>query len=413
MGHTLVEKIIMKNTGLASVKPGDLVTVKPDFAAVHDIYTELLYKKFTEMGFKKVWDPEKTAVIHDHLYPACLPRDPESLTYGYKIVDEFGVGHFHVNDGITHQLIPEKRYAKPGDIVFVTDSHTTTYGAVGCFATGLGYTEMAYVFGMGELWLRVPEAIKIEINGTLPKHVYAKDIILRVLGDLSASGGTYKSLEFCGSTIDALSVDERLTIANMVVECGGKCGLFAADEKTAEYSGVSKEACAWVRADEDAEYAQTLTYQAEELVPVLSCPPYVDNVHPLTEVQGTKLSEVCLGSCTNGRLEDLKIAAEIVRGKKVAAGLKFVVTPASRSIMEEAMHLGYVQDLVKAGAMVTPPYCSFCEGRTMALLGENEVMLGTNNRNFLGRYGSPSAKVYLASPAVAAASALAGEITMP
>lgn len=413
MGHTLVEKIIMKNTGLPSVKPGDLVTVKPDFAAVHDIYTELLYKKFKEMGFKKVWDPEKTAVIHDHLYPACLPRDPENLTYGYKIVDEMGVGHFHINDGITHQLIPELQYSKPGDIVFVTDSHTTTYGAVGSFATGLGYTEMAYVFGMGELWLRVPEAIKIEINGTLPKHVYAKDIILRILGDLGAAGGTYRSLEFCGNTIDALSIDERLTIANMVVECGGKCGLFAADEKTAGYSGVSYETCAWVRADEDAEYAQTLTYQAEEFVPVLSCPPYVDNVHPLTEVQGTKLSEVCLGSCTNGRLEDLKIAADIVRGKKVASGLKFVVTPASRSIMEEAIRLGYIQELVKAGAMVTPPYCSFCEGRTMALLGDDEVMLGTNNRNFLGRYGSPSAKVYLGSPAVAAASALAGEITLP
>lgn len=411
MGKTIIEKIIMKNTGMNDVKPGDLVIAKPDFVAVHDIYTENLLKKFMEMGFKKVWDPEKIAVIHDHLYPACLETDPRSLTFGYELVQRYGIQHFHPEGGITHQLLPELRYAKPGEIVFVTDSHTSTYGAVGCFSTGIGYTEMAYIWGTGELWLRVPESIKIQVEGELPSNVYAKDIILRVLGDLKASGGTYKSLEFCGSTIDALSIDSRLTIANMAVECGGKAGLFAADEKTAAYSGIAYETISWVKADEDAEYVQTLKYQAEDLEPVLSCPPYVDNVHSLTEVKGIKLDEVCLGSCTNGRLEDLKIAADIVRGKKISPHVKFIVTPASKSIMEQAMEAGYIQDLVRAGAMVTPPYCSFCEGRTMALLGDGEVMLGTNNRNFLGRYGSPTAKVYLSSPAIAAASALAGVIT--
>ena len=410
MGNTIIEKIIMRNTGLPDVKPGDLVIVKPDFVAVHDIYTESLLKKFTEMGFTEVWAPDKIAVIHDHLYPACLPTDPRSLTFGYELVKRYGIRHFHPEGGITHQLLPELGYAKSGQIVFVTDSHTPTYGAVGCFSTGIGYTEMAYIWGTGELWLRVPESIKIRVDGILPSNVYAKDIILRVLGDLRAAGGTYKSLEFCGSAIEALSVDGRLTIANMVVECGGKAGLFAADEKTAEYCHMDYDAIKWVKSDEDAEYCRELKYRAEDLEPVLSCPPYVDNVHPLNEVLGTKLDEVCLGSCTNGRLEDLKIAADLVRGKKISPHVKFVVTPASKSVMEQAMKAGYIQDLVRAGAMVTPPYCSFCEGRTMALLGDGEVMLGTNNRNFLGRYGSPSAKVYLGSPAVAAASALAGEI---
>lgn len=413
MGHTIAEKIIMENTGLAEVKPGDLVIVKPDFSAVHDIYTELLEKKFGEMGFSKVYNPQKLGIIHDHLNPPCLESDPRSLNAGYRLAEGFGIPHFYPTGGIVHQLIPESGYAKPGRVIFVTDSHTTTYGAVGCFATGIGYTEMAYVWGMGELWLRVPSAVRIRIDGILPYGVYAKDIILRVLGDLKASGGTYKSLEFCGTAIDSLSIDGRLTIANMVVECGGKTGLFAADEKTAAYCHMDYDEVSWVKADEDAVYEKELCYRAEELEPVLSCPPCVDNVHPLSEVRGRKLNQVCLGSCTNGRLEDIKIAADIVRGKQVSKYLKFVVTPASNKIMEEAVRLGYIQDLVRAGAMVTPPYCSFCEGRTMALLSDNEVMLGTNNRNFLGRFGSPSAQVYLASPAVAAASALAGEIAGP
>ena len=413
MGHTIVEKIIMKNTGLSSVSPGDLVIVKPSYAVAHDIYTDMLSKKLKEMGFKNVWDKDRAVIMHDHLNPACMEGDPRSLDVGYELAKDYELTHFYPNGGIVHQLIPELGYAKPGEIIFVTDSHTPTYGAVGCFSTGIGYTEMAYVWGKGELWLRVPGAIKIQIDGKLPKHVYAKDIILRVLGDLGAAGGTYKSLEFSGTTMDDLSIDGRLTIANMVVECGGKAGLFATDEKTADYCHMPYDEIDWVRADEDAEYERTLYYRAEELEPVLSCPPYVDNVKPLSQVEGTKIDQVCFGSCTNGRLEDLKIAADIIRGKKIAKYLKFVVTPASNHIMEEAMRLGYIQDLVRAGAMVTPPYCSFCEGRTMALMGDGEVMLGTNNRNFLGRYGSPKAEAYLSSPAVAAASAITGYITNP
>ena len=228
MGHTLAEKIIMKHIGGKSVKPGDLVVVEPDCVVIHDIYTAFLQDKMKKMGLTKVWNTDKIVIMHDHLMPACLEGDPRSLEAGYELVKEYGIRHFHATGGIVHQLVPELGYSKPGDIVFVTDSHTPTYGAVGCFSTGVGYTEMAAVWGTGQMWLRVPSSIKIQIDGVLPPHVYAKDIILRVLGDLGAAGGTYKSLEFCGTAIDALGIDGRMTIANMVVECGGKAGLFAA-----------------------------------------------------------------------------------------------------------------------------------------------------------------------------------------
>ncbi len=413
MGHTIAEKILMKATGSADLSPGDLVEVEPDYAVCHDIYTEKLYKRLDEMGFDAVKYPERLVIFHDHLNPACLPSDPRSLSYGYKLAEKYGIQDFHPTGGICHQLIPELGYAKPGRVILCTDSHTTTYGAVGCFSTGIGYTEMAYLWGTGKLWLRVPASIKIEVNGTLPAGVYSKDIILRVLGDLKAAGGTYRSLEFCGSAIEDLSIDSRLTMSNMAVECGAKAGLFPADEKTALYCKEQLADISWVRADDDATYDRVLTYRAEDLEPVVACPPYVDNIKPLRDVVGTKITQVCIGSCTNGRLEDLEIAARILKGKQISPYVKLVVTPASNAIMEEAMRRGYIQAMVRAGAMVTPPYCSFCEGRTMALMSDGEVMLGTNNRNFLGRFGSPKAQAYLASPAVAAASALTGEITAP
>lgn len=413
MGFTLAEKIIMKHTGSSCVRPGDLVMVEPDFVAVHDIYTVFLRNKLREMGVKKVWNPGKIGIFHDHLMPACLEEDPRCVRAGYALAEEYGIRNFHAKGGIVHQLIPELGYAKPGDVVFVTDSHTTTYGAVGCFSTGIGYTEMAAIWGMGSMWMRVPGSVKIQIDGELPEHVSAKDMILRVLGDIGAAGGTYKSLEFCGSAIDSLSIDGRLTIANMVVECGGKAGLFAVDEKTAAYCGLSFESIAWVKADEDAEYEKVLTYRAEELEPVVSCPPYVDRVRPLTEVEGIKVDQVFLGSCTNGRLEDIAAAAKVLEGKKINPHVKFIITPASDRIFEDAVKFGYIQKLVKAGGIVTPPYCSFCEGRTMGLLTDGEVVLGTNNRNFLGRYGSTKALAYLASPEVVAWTALEGKITDP
>ena len=413
MGNTLAEKILMRNTGVQSCRPGDIVITKPDMVMFHDIYTPFVYEKFKEMGFTKVWDSEKVAIMLDHLLPTCLKGDARHLNYGYKFADEFGIKNFHASDGISHQLMPELGYAKPGQVVYVTDSHTTTYGAIGCFATGIGYTEMASILGTGELWARVPSALKIQVDGVLPAGVYAKDIILKVLGDIKSDGGTYKSLEFCGSTIAALDVDSRLTIANMVVECGGKVGLFAADEKTASYSGMELREIGWLHFDEDAEYEAVLHYRAEDLVPYVACHPYVDNVHPIGEVTEVEINEVFIGSCTNGRLEDLAIAARILAGKKVSPFVKLIVTPASRNIFKAAIAAGYIETLVKAGAMVTHPYCSLCQGRSGGLLADDEVLLGTNNRNFLGRMGSTKAKTYLASPAVAAASAITGKITDP
>jgi 3-isopropylmalate/(R)-2-methylmalate dehydratase large subunit len=413
MGHTLAEKIIMKNTGMQHCKPGDIAMTKPDMVAFHDIYTPFVYNKFKEMGFNKIWDPDKVVNIMDHLTVTCLEDDPRHLRYSYKLSDEFGIKRTYVNEGISHQIIPELRLAKPGDIVYVTDSHTTTYGAIGCFSTGVGHTEMAAILGTGEMWVKVPKAIKIQIDGKLPDYVTSKDIVLKLLADITADGGTYKSLEFCGTTVDAMSVDSRLTISNMVVECGGKVGLFAPDEKTCEYSGVDPKDVSWLCFDDDANYEKVIKYNAEELVPQISCPQYVDNVHPITDVLGTKINQVFLGSCTNGRLEDMEIAAKILKGKKVSDYVKFIVTPASKNIFKEATRLGYIEILVEAGAMVTHPYCSLCQGRSGGLVSSGEVVLGTNNRNFLGRMGSAESLIYLSSPAVAAISAIYGEITDP
>lgn len=413
MGHTLAEKILMHNTGVKDCKPGDILVTHPDCVMFHDIYTTNVYRKFKEMGFTKSWDPQKVIIMFDHLIPTCLPLDGDHMNYGYRYAEECGARKVHVGDGICHQLMPEMGYVRPGDISFVTDSHTTTYGAVSCFATGIGYTEMAAVLGTGEMWLRVPQAIQIRIDGTLPKGVYSKDIALRVLGDLQAAGGTYKSLEFCGSTVDKLTVDERLTISNMAVECGAKVGLFAPTPETAAYSQVRYDDISWICFDDDAAYERVLYYRAEELEPYIAAHPHVDNVRPLSALAGMKVDKVFIGSCTNGRLADLEIAAEILKNRTIAPAVELLVTPASRKIFKEALRLGYVEILVKAGAMFTHPYCSLCEGRSGGLLADGEVLLGTNNRNFLGRLGSPASRTYLSSPAVAAATAVTGKLTNP
>ena len=413
MGHTLAEKILMRNTQSASCSPGDIAMTRPDKVAFLDIYAPFVYRKFKEMGFSKVFDAARVVIIQDHLLPTCLKDDSQSLRYAYRFAEEFGISEHCVAQGIGHQLMPELRLVRPGMVVYVTDSHTTTYGAVGSFSTGIGYTEMAAVLGTGEMWVRVPSAIKIRVEGAFPEYVGAKDLILKILGDLRADGGTYRSMEFCGSTVDAMSVDSRLTISNMVVECGGKVGLFAPDEKTCAYSGVRREEVAWLHFDEDARYERTLDYRAEELVPSLSCPQYVDNVHPVADEAGKRIDQVFLGSCTNGRLEDLEVAARILKGKKVAPRVKFIVTPASTGIYKRAIAAGYLQTLAEAGAMITQPYCSLCQGRSGGLVSDGEVVLATNNRNFLGRMGSPQSLIYLGSPATAAASAITGYITDP
>ena len=308
----------------------------------------------------------------------------------------------------------EAGYVKPGNIVFGTDSHTTTYGCVGAFSSGIGYTEMASILGTGTMWIKVPETIKVVIDGELPENVMSKDVILRLIGDLGADGATYRALEFTGSAVKNMSVASRMTIANMAIEAGAKCALFTPDEKTAEYCEIElNDFQKSLVGDEDATYLNIVTYRAEDLVPVMACPSQVDKIRDVSTLEGTEIDQVFIGSCTNGRLEDLAAAAEVLKGKKVADYVKLIVTPASRKIYRQAIELGILDTLVEAGAMITHPGCGLCCGRAGGILTDGERVVATNNRNFLGRMGTSKVEIYLASPKTAAACAVAGKIVSP
>jgi len=412
MGQTVIEKIIAHNIGAAQVNPGDIVTVNVDRVMIHDIFMPFVADKFAEMGFQKLWDPDKVVLIYDHLVPASQLDDTRHFRVGDAFAAKYGMTHVHRSDGICHQLMTEAGYVKPGDVVFGTDSHTTTYGCVGAFSSGIGYTEMASILGTGTMWIKVPETIKVIIDGVLPAGVMSKDIILRLIGDLGADGATYRALEFSGSAVAAMSVASRMTIANMAIEAGAKCALFTPDEKTAEYCEITLDDFQRsLYGDGDASYLKTMTYQAEDLVPVMACPSQVDKIRNVSDLAGTVIDQVFIGSCTNGRLEDLQAAAKVLAGKKVAPFVKLIVTPASRKIYQEAVACGAIKTLVEAGAMVTHPGCGLCCGRTGGILSDGERVVATNNRNFLGRMGTSKVEIYLASPATAAASAAAGKIT--
>lgn len=412
MGSTFIEKIIKKNTGLLDVKPGDIATVHVDRVMIHDIFIPFVADKFEEMGFQKLWDPDKVVLIYDHLVPASQLDDTRHFKVGDAFAEKYGMKHVHRSDGICHQLMTEAGYVKPGNVVFGTDSHTTTYGCVGAFSSGIGYTEMASILGTGTMWIRVPETIKVVIDGTLPDYVMSKDIILRLIGDLGADGATYRALEFTGSAVEQMSVSSRMTIANMAIEAGAKCALFTPDEKTAEYCQVElTDEMKELKGDEDASYLMTMHYQAEDFVPVLACPSQVDHIRPVAELEGTPVDQVFIGSCTNGRLEDLAMAADILKGKKVAPFVKLIVTPASRTVYLEALKAGVIETLADAGAIITHPGCGLCCGRTGGILSDGERVVATNNRNFLGRMGTSKVEIFLASPATAAACAIEGKIT--
>lgn len=466
---TLIEKILRRNTGNKTAKPGDIVTVDVDRVMVHDIFIPFVAEKFEEMGFQKIWDPDKMVLVYDHMVPASQVDDTRHFRKGDEFAAKYGVKNVHRTDGICHQLMAEK-YVKPGDVVFGTDSHTVTYGALGAFSTGIGYTEMAGILGTGQLWLRVPETIRVNIEGKLPEGVTSKDVILTVIGDITASGATYQSLEFAGSTVQNMSVASRLTMSNMTVEAGAKCGLCypnmetlhfteahpmssgifgddykeafkeifetvlaagATEEGAAEESGRASESedtshvpgtagflhtatgsrC-YESSPEGTEFARVLNYRAEDFKPVMACPSQVDAVRPVSEETGIPVDQVFIGSCTNGRLEDLHAAAAILKGKKVAPFVKLIVTPASRDIYREALADGTLEALSEAGAMITTPGCGLCCGRAGGILSDNEVVVATNNRNFLGRMGTSKVKIYLASPITAANCALAGKIVV-
>ena len=413
MGETVIEKIIRNNVDHA-VKPGDIVTVNVDRVMIHDIFIPFVAEKFEEMGFQKLWDPDKVVLIYDHLVPASQLDDTRHFHEGDAFAEKYGMKNVHRSDGICHQLMTEAGYVKPGNIVFGTDSHTTTYGCVGAFSSGIGYTEMASILGTGTMWIKVPETIKVVIDGELPENVMSKDVILRLIGDLGADGATYRALEFTGNAVKNMSVASRMTIANMAIEAGAKCALFTPDEKTAEYCEIElNDFQKSLVGDEDAKYLKTVTYRAEDLVPVMACPSQVDKIRDVSTLEGTEIDQVFIGSCTNGRLEDLAAAAEVLKGKKVADYVKLIVTPASRKIYRQAIELGILDTLAEAGAMITHPGCGLCCGRAGGILTDGERVVATNNRNFLGRMGTSKVEIYLASPKTAATCAIAGKIVSP
>ena len=413
MGETIIEKIIRHNTGKA-VKPGDIVTVNVDRVMIHDIFIPFVAEKFEEMGFQKLWDPDKVVLIYDHLVPASQQDDTRHFHVGDAFAAKYGMKNVHRSDGICHQLMTEAGYVKPGNIVFGTDSHTTTYGCVGAFSSGIGYTEMASILGTGTMWIKVPETIKVVIDGELPENVMSKDIILRLIGDLRADGATYRALEFSGSTIENMSVASRMTMANMAIEAGAKCALFTPDEKTAAYCNVELDDYQKsLVGDEDAVYMKTITYKAEDFVPVMACPSQVDKIRDVSELQGETIDQVFIGSCTNGRIDDLRTAAKVLAGRHVAKGMRCIVIPATQSIYMQAMEEGLLKTFIEAGAVVSTPTCGPCLGGYMGILAEGERCVSTTNRNFVGRMGHVKSEIYLASPAVAAASAITGKISCP
>ncbi len=413
MGKTIIEKIIGHNVG-RSVRAGDIVTVRADRVMLDDIMMPFIVSKFEEMGFEQVWNPDGIVIVCDHLVPASQTDDVRAYRISNAFAERFGIRNIHRTDGICHQLMTEAGYVKPGDVVFGTDSHTTTYGCIGAFSTGIGYTEMAAILGTGELWVRVPATIRIDIKGKLADNVMSKDVILRMIGDLTAAGATYRALEFTGDTVARMSVSSRMAMANMAIEAGAKCAVFSPDEKTAEYCGIQPDTFQkGLAGDEDAVYERILAYRAEDFVPVMALPSNVDHVAPVRAIEPLPIDEVFLGSCTNGRLEDLMAAAEILKGKRVHPFVRMIVTPASKKIWREAAENGTLDILSAAGAIITHPSCGLCCGRTGGILTDGERVVATNNRNFLGRMGSSAAQIYLASPKTAAACAVVGKITEP
>ncbi len=413
-GYTMVEKILKKNAGKEHVAPGDIVITKPDMFMIHDIYTTYLLETMKDIGADKIDDPDKVTIVWDHCMPTAVAKnDYDHYEAGLELAKTYGIKKLHIGEGICHTIMHEAKYAKPGEIATATDSHTTTYGGAGNFCSGIGTAEMAAALITGELWFKVPEAIKIVLNGHLRDGVMSKDVILCILGDIKADGGQYKSLEFTGPAAHEMSMEQRFTVANMALEAGAKCGLFEADEKTAEYYGMPLEDIDWVCVDDEAKYEKVLTYDVSELEPQLSCPQGVDNVHPISEVKGTKMDEVYLGSCTNGSIEDMEAAAKILKGRKVAKGLRFIVVPATNTIFKQAIERGYIKTFIEAGAVICHPCCGLCCGMPYGLMTDDERILLTANRNFIGRQGTKKTLGYLSSPTVAAATAVMGVVTDP
>ena len=412
----IFEKILARASGKKEVEPNEIVDARIDMAMMHDLTGPLTIDSFKKIGVNKIWDSEKIVVIFDHLIPASTIRAATLQKTIREFVNEQNIKNFYDvgYGGICHQVFHEKGHARPGELIVGADSHTCTYGALGAFATGIGSTEMAAVLATGKMWFKVPKGINIKLNNKLRALITPKDLILNIIGTIGEDGARYMGMEFTGEAVSEISIEGRLTICNMAVEAGAKTGIVAADEKIIHYvKERTKKPFTPLRSDRNASYDQTIEIDANELAPQVACPHSVDNVKPASEVGDVEIDQAFIGSCTNGRIEDLRLAAEILKGKKIKKDVRMIVSPASQDIYSKALDEGLIDIFIKVGGIVTNATCGPCLGGHLGLLAPGEVCISTSNRNFIGRMGSPEAKVYLASPATVAASALAGRIVDP
>ena len=416
MGMTMTQKILAAHAGLESVSAGQLINAKLDFVLGNDITTPVAVNEFKKAGFTGVFDKDRVGIVLDHFVPNKDIKAAEQSKQCREFACEHCVSHFYDvgKMGIEHALLPEQGVVCAGDCIIGADSHTCTYGALGAFSTGVGSTDMAAGMATGMAWFKVPAAIKFELTGKLPKQCSGKDLILSIIGDIGVDGALYKSMEFTGEGVKTLSMDDRLCICNMAIEAGAKNGIFPVDETTIKYmTGRTERTPVIYTADEDAEYEKVIKIDLSKIVPTVSCPHLPENTKPASVLSDIKIDQVVIGSCTNGRMEDMETAYKILNGKKIADGVRCIIIPGTMQILRECVEKGYVTVFIDAGAVVSTPTCGPCLGGYMGILAAGERCIATTNRNFVGRMGHVDSEVYLASPATAASSAITGYITAP
>jgi 3-isopropylmalate/(R)-2-methylmalate dehydratase large subunit len=412
---TLTEKILAAHADKKRVRPGDFINVRVDLVMANDITAPIAIKEFRRLRVKRVFDPQKVVMVPDHFVPNKDIASAEQAKLMREFAREQGVIYFEVGQmGIEHVLLPEQGLVLPGDVAIGADSHTCTYGALGAFATGMGSTDIAAAMATGDIWMKVPPTIKLIYHGSPGKWVSGKDLILYTIGDIGVDGALYSTIEFAGEAIDTLSIDGRFTMANMAIEAGAKAGIFGVDNKTQLYvKSRAQRPYLVYEPDSDAEYANVIEYDVSDIEPQVALPHSPANTKPVGQVKNIEINQAVIGSCTNGRLEDLRIAAQILKGEKVHPGARCIIIPGSQQVYLEALVEGFIEIFIKAGAVVSTPTCGPCLGGHMGVLADGERCISTTNRNFVGRMGSPQSEVYLANPAVAAASAVAGRIASP
>jgi 3-isopropylmalate/(R)-2-methylmalate dehydratase large subunit len=416
MSMNIAEKILAFKSGKKQVEPGELVIADIDLVLANDITAPIAIKEFKASSATKVWDRTKVALVPDHFTPNKDIKSAEQAKMLREFAREQKLTHYYDQGevGIEHALLPEQGVVVPGDLVIGADSHTCTYGALGAFATGVGSTDAAFGMMTGKAWFKVPESIKFVYKGKLNKWVSSKDLILHTIGDIGVDGALYKAMEFTGPVIDRLSMDARLTMSNMAIEAGGKAGLMNPDETTLEYvKGRAEHKWKVFTSDKDAKYEKVIEYDCSKIEPVVSCPSLPENTKPASKLSKVAVDQSVIGSCTNGRMEDLRIAAKILKGKKVNSRVRCLIFPGTKDIYLQALKEGLIETFVKAGAIFSMPTCGPCLGGHMGILAKGETAISTTNRNFVGRMGSTESSVYLSSPAVAAASAILGRIGTP